>query len=129
MLNPGMRSDLARARHLGSARSGTGHFWLQRMTAVINPFVVFGFLAILVSLSGAGYEETVRTLRSPVVAIVMLLAILNISAHMRTGMQVIVEDYIHEEPTKLVLFIANTAFTAVVALTAAFAVLKLSFGG
>ena len=58
----------------------------------------------------------------------MLLFIASITAHMRIGMQVIIEDYVHDEVAKLVLIMANTFFTIAVALAAAYGILKLSFG-
>ena len=128
MLNPGTRTSLGRVRFLGAAGEGTGHFWRQRLTALANRFLVLAFLAILVSLSGAGYEETVATLGNPFVAIVILLAVLNISIHMRLVMQVIIEDYVHSEIPKFALLIGNWLFSWAVALTAAFAVLKIALG-
>lgn len=125
---PGMRTTLGKVRHLGSAHTGTGHFWQQRLTAVVNLILVTATLLVLVSLSGAGYEETVATLTNPFVAILLLLTILNVAIHMRLGMQVVIEDYVHDETTRLLALIANTAFSVAVALAAAFAVLMLNFG-
>ena len=68
----------------------------------------------------------VQILGSPLVAIVMLLFIGSITTHMRIGMQVIIEDYVHDEVTKLVLLMANT-FAVAVRLACAFAILMLSF--
>lgn len=124
----GMRTTLGKVRHLGSAHSGTGHFWTQRLTAVLNLILVTATFAVLVSLSGAGYEETVATLTNPFVAILLLLTIINVSTHMRLGMQVFIEDYVHGESLRLLALIANTAFSAAVALAALYAVLKLNFG-
>ena len=90
-----MRTPLGRVRGLGSARSGTSHFWRQRLTAVANVPLVISFVVILISLLGRNHAAVVQILGSPPVAIIMLLFILSITYHMRLGMQVIIEDYVH----------------------------------
>jgi succinate dehydrogenase / fumarate reductase membrane anchor subunit len=123
-----MRTPLARVRGLGSARSGTRHFWHQRVTALANVPLVIAFIVIVTSLLGRNHAAVVQILGSPVVAILMLLFILSVSYHMRLGMQVIIEDYVHAEGRKFLLLIANTFFAIAFALASAFAILKLSFG-
>ena len=123
-----LRTPLARVRGLGSAKSGTEHFWRQRLTAVANVPLTIAFVLIVVSLLGRNHAYVVQTLGSPLVAMLMLLFIGSSTYHMRIGMQVIIEDYVHDEVTKLVLVMANTFFAIVVGLTAAYAIFKLSFG-
>ena len=123
-----MRTPLRQVRGLGSAKSGTEHFWHQRLTAMANIPLTIGFVVILVSLMGRNHAAVVQILGSPFVAVLMLLFILSATAHMRIGMQVIIEDYVHDEVAKFTMLIANTFFTVVVALASAFAILKLSFG-
>jgi succinate dehydrogenase / fumarate reductase membrane anchor subunit len=123
-----LRTPLARVRGLGSAKSGTEHFWRQRLTAVANVPLTIAFVVIVVSLLGRNHAYVVQTLGSPLVAMLMLLFIGSSIYHMRIGMQVIIEDYVHDEVTKLVLVMANTFFAIVVGLTAAYAIFKLSFG-
>jgi succinate dehydrogenase / fumarate reductase membrane anchor subunit len=123
-----LRTPLARVRGLGSARSGTEHFWRQRLTAVANVPLTIAFVVIVVSLLGRNHAYVVQTLGSPLVAMLMLLFIGSSIYHMCIGMQVIIEDYVHDEVTKLVLVMANTFFAIVVGLTAAYAIFKLSFG-
>jgi len=122
------RTPLARVRALGSAKSGTGHFWHQRLTAIANVPLVIAFVLILVSLLGRSHAAVVQILGSPLVAIVMLLFIGSITYHMKLGMQVIIEDYVHDEKWKLAAVIANVFFAVAVGLAAAYAILKLSFG-
>jgi succinate dehydrogenase / fumarate reductase membrane anchor subunit len=81
-----------------------------------------------VSLLGRNHAYVVQTLGSPLVAMLMLLFIGSSIYHMRIGMQVIIEDYVHDGVTKLVLVMLNTFFAIVVGLTAAYAIFKLSFG-
>ena len=128
MSNPSMRTPLARVRGLGSARSGTGHFWHQRLTAIANVPLTIAFVLILVSLLGRSHAAVVQILGSPLVAIVMLLFIGSIAYHMKLGMQVIIEDYVHDEKWKFAAVIANIFFALAVGLAAVYAILKLSFG-
>jgi succinate dehydrogenase / fumarate reductase membrane anchor subunit len=123
-----MSTPLARVRGLGTAKSGTEHFWRQRLTAVANVPLTIAFVLILVSLLGRNHAFAAQTLGSPVVAIIMLLFILSITAHMRIGMQVVIEDYVHDEPHRLILLMLNTFFSLAVALASAYGILKLSFG-
>ncbi len=123
-----MRTPLGRVRGLGSAKSGTDHFWRQRLTAVANVPLVIAFVVIVVSLLGRNHAAVVQILGSPLVAILMLLFILSVTYHMRLGMQVIIEDYVQREGLRIALVIANTFFAIAVGLAAAYAILKLSFG-
>ena len=122
-----MSTPLARVRGLGAARAGTEHFWHQRLTAVANVPLSIAFVFILIALLRRNHAAVVQILGAPLVAVILLLLILSITTHMRLGMQVIIEDYVHEERTKLVLLMANTFFAIVVALASAFALLMLSF--
>ncbi len=122
-----MSTPLGRVRGLGAAKSGTQHFWRQRLTAVANVPLTIAFVLIVVTLLGRNHAAVVQILGSPLVAVIMLLFIFSITTHMRIGMQVIIEDYVHDEGTKLVLLMANTFFVVAVALASAFAILMLSF--
>jgi len=123
-----MRTPLRQVRGLGSSKSGTEHFWHQRLTAMANIPLTIGFVVVVASLMGRNHAAVVQILGSPLVAVLMLLFILSASIHMRIGMQVIIEDYVHDDFAKFALLIANTFFAVVVALASAFAILKLSFG-
>jgi succinate dehydrogenase / fumarate reductase membrane anchor subunit len=123
-----MSTPLARVRGLGAAKSGTEHFWHQRLTAVANVPLTIAFVLIVVSLLGRNHAAAAQILGSPLVAIIMLLFIVSVTTHMRIGMQVIIEDYVHEEPMRLILIMLNTFFTLAVALASAYGILKLSFG-
>ena len=125
---PTMRSPLGRISHFGSARSGTTHFWRQRLTAVANVPLTIAAVAIVIGLFGRNHAAVVRILGSSFVAIVMLLFILTSVYHMWLGMQVIIEDYVHDERLKFMTLMSNTFFCFAVGLTAAFAILNLSFG-
>ena len=127
--NSSMRTPLGRVRGLGSAKSGTEHFWLQRVTAVANVILTLIFLGVVISLFGKPYAAAMATLSHPLVAILMLLFIISGAVHMRLGMQVVIEDYIHGEGLKIAAVMANTFFAIAIGAACVFAVLKLSFGG
>ena len=123
-----MRTPLRQIRGLGSAKSGTEHFWRQRLTAIANVPLVIGFIVIVTSLLDRNHASVVQILGSPIVAIVMLLFILSVTYHMGIGMQVIIGDYARREGTRIVLLIANTFFVVAIGLASAYAILKLSCG-
>jgi succinate dehydrogenase / fumarate reductase membrane anchor subunit len=123
-----IRTPLARVRGTGSARSGTGHFWYQRLTAVANIPLTIAAVIILILLLGRNQAAAAQILGSPAVAIIMLLFVASTVIHMRIGMQVIIEDYVHDESAKLTLLMANTFFTIAVGLASIYGILKLSFG-
>ena len=127
--NSSKRTPLGRVRGLGSAKSGTGHFWLQRVTAVANVVLTVIFLGVVISLFGKPYAAAMATLSHPLVAILMLLFILSACVHMRLGMQVVIEDYVTNEGLKILAVMGNTFFAIAVGAASVYAVLKLSFGG
>ena len=123
-----MRTPLARVRGLGAARSGTGHFWHQRLTAIANVPLTIAFVVILIPLLGRSHATVVQILASPMVWILMLLFVGSATYHMKLGMQVIIEDYVHDERWKLAALIANIFFAIAICAACVYALLKLSLG-
>lgn len=123
-----MRTPLGRVRGYGSAKSGTEDFWRQRLTAVANVPLTIAGIIIVVSLLGRNHAAVVQILGSPLIAIILLLFFLSVTYHMRIGMQIVLEDYVHGDKLKLTLTMLNTFFTVAIGLSAAYAILKLSFG-
>jgi succinate dehydrogenase / fumarate reductase membrane anchor subunit len=122
------RTPLGRVRGLGSAKAGTEHFWLQRVTAVANIVLVCFLIWLVLALAGADYATVKRALARPEIAIPLLLLVLSGVVHMRLGMQTIIEDYVLSEGRKVVALMLNSFFAILVGITCVFAVLKLSFG-
>jgi succinate dehydrogenase / fumarate reductase, membrane anchor subunit len=123
-----MRTPLSRVRGYGSAKSGTDDFIRQRLTAIANIPLTIGAILIVISLLGRNHAATSQILGSTPVAIVMLLFVISVFYHMRIGMQMIIEDYVHDERTKYALLILNTFYTFAAGFAAIYAILKLSFG-
>jgi succinate dehydrogenase / fumarate reductase membrane anchor subunit len=123
-----MRTPLSRVRSLGSSHSGTSDFWRQRVTAVAMALLMVPVIVVVMMLLGRNQAGAAQILGSPVVAIVLLLFIIASSWHMKIGMQVVIEDYVHHEALKLVAIMANNFFSFAVALASIYAILKLSSG-
>lgn len=124
-----MRTPLKEVRRLGSAKEGADHFWMQRVTAASNLILTVFGIWLAVSLVGADHATFKATLANPFVALLLILFVVSAAIHMRIGMQVIIEDYIHGEAVKIGLLMLNGFFAIAVAAAGAFSVLKLSFGG
>lgn len=123
-----MRTPLARAKGLGAAHHGVNHWWIHRMTAVSNVPLIVSFVVIVALLAGRPWEEAVRIVSHPLVAILLLLAVISVTNHMRMGMQIIIEDYVHDRGYKIMVTIANTFYAVVIAVACLWAILKVSFG-
>jgi len=123
-----IRTPLGRVLGRGAAKSGTEHFWHQRLTSVAGLPLTIAVIVIAVALLGRSHAATVQILGSPLVAIILLLFILNTAYHGWIGVQEIIIDYVHEEKLKLLATIGNVFFIFLAAFAGAFAVLKLSFG-
>ena len=122
-----MKTPLGTVLGLGSAKTGTEHWWLQRVTAIANiPLVIFLIVFILCHL-GVDRAGLMASVRHPLVAIALALSFLSILWHMRLGMQVIIEDYVHGG-WRIVLLLGNAFFTIALGIAALYAILSLSFG-
>lgn len=120
-----LRSDLARVRGLGSAKSGAGHWWAQRVTALaLIPLVVW-FVAQIVHLVGAPHAAVVDWVASPIPAILLILLVVATFHHAQLGLQVVIEDYVHGEAAKLVWLLLVKGAAIVLGLSVVFAVFRM----
>jgi succinate dehydrogenase / fumarate reductase membrane anchor subunit len=125
---PSMRTPLGRVRNLGASHSGTSDFWRQRLTAVAMTLLIIPVIVIMLMLIGSNQAGAKLVLGWLPVAIILILFIIASAWHMKIGMQVVIEDYMHGEILKLAAIIANNFFSFAVALASIYAILKLSSG-
>jgi succinate dehydrogenase / fumarate reductase membrane anchor subunit len=123
-----MRTPLGRVLGLGSAKSGTEDFWLQRITAIASIPLTLAGLFLVISLTGRNYPAVKQIIGTPLVAVLLMLFIIANVVHMKIGVQVVIEDYVHEKLQKLTLITINNFFAWAVGLACVFAILKISFG-
>lgn len=121
-----IQTPLGRVRGLGSAKSGVAHFWHQRLSAAALVPLTIWFVWSVARYAGAPYAEVIEFFHNPFNAAAMLLFVLAGLYHMVLGLQVVVEDYIQREATRLglLLLVNFAAFAAGV--TAVIAVLRLA---
>jgi succinate dehydrogenase / fumarate reductase membrane anchor subunit len=123
-----MRTPLARVKGLGAAGHGVEHWWIHRVTAVSNVPLIISFVIIVAALAGSSYEQAIAIISHPLVAIILILAVISVTNHMRLGMQIIIEDYVHEKGYKIVAVIANNFYAVIIAVACLYAILKVSLG-
>jgi len=124
-----LRTPLARARGLGSAKDGLHHWWIQRLTAIaLIPLVVW-FAISLVMLSGADFNMVRAWIGSPLVMVLLILTIGVGLHHAQLGLQVVIEDYIHGEGRKLALILLVRFVAVLSGLAGVVAILRIGFGG
>ncbi len=127
-MNGDLRTPLARARGLGSAKAGVAHWWAQRLTAIaLIPLVVW-FAISLVMLSGADYAMARAWIGSPRVMVLLILTIGVGLHHGQLGLQVVIEDYVHGDGRKLALIVIVKFIAAAFGLAAILAILRIGLG-
>ncbi|MGE5501639.1 MAG: succinate dehydrogenase, hydrophobic membrane anchor protein [Ignavibacteriales bacterium] len=125
----GYRTPLGRARGLGAAGHGVGHWISERISSLaLVPLVLWVVLAGL-QLAGAGYDGAVAWVQHPLNAVLLVLLLAISFQHMHAGMRVIVEDYIHKTTTKAALLVLNLFVCVLFGALAVFSVLKVALSG
>jgi succinate dehydrogenase / fumarate reductase membrane anchor subunit len=120
------RTPVGRARGLGSAKSGTGHFWWQRVTAIVLALLVPWLVGTLVSLVGADLITVVTALSKPHNAILFAVFAVALFWHAKLGIQVVIEDYVHQRAVEITLLVLNTLLCTVGALAALYAIARIA---
>jgi succinate dehydrogenase / fumarate reductase membrane anchor subunit len=125
----GTGTGLGRVRGLGSAHEGPHHWWHQRVTAAANLLLLVWFVVSLARLPILDHQAVVLWLKSPFVAVPLVLLVISVFYHIRLGMQVFIEDYVHEEGSKIACLLILNAYCFVAGALCVFSILKIAFGG
>ena len=123
-----METPIGRVRGLGSAKTGAHHWWLERLTSVSTLLLFVWFFVSILRLPNLNYDTVTAWLNSPLAAVPMLLLIVSTFWHLKLGMQVVFEDYVHES-TRILSIVLTNFLTIAGAALAIFALLKIAFGG
>ncbi len=122
-----MKTPLKQVRGLGSSKTGTEHFWQQRATAVANVPLLICMIWFVLAHLGASRAEVIATLQNPFVALILIIGLASVFWHMRLGLQVVIEDYVHSHGLKFGALALNYAFATSMFAVAAYSILKMSF--
>jgi succinate dehydrogenase / fumarate reductase membrane anchor subunit len=123
-----MQSAIGRLRARGSAKSGFGHWKAQRVTAVINLVMLVWFVFQAMGMTGAGYVEWTAWFQSQVNASLLVILVLSTFYHVHLGFQVMVEDYVHNDATRIACLMAATVVIAILAASCVVSILMLATG-
>ena len=120
-----LRSPLGRARGLGAAKAGSHHWWGQRLTAIALVPLTLWFIFSVIDLSGASRQEVIGWLSSPLTMGLMIALIVTTFRHLQLGLQVVIEDYVHDDRLKLAAVLSIKGLSVVLALVCVVSVLKI----
>ena len=123
-----LRNPLKRARGLGSAQSGVGHWWTQRITAVALILLGLWFVFTVLSLLHADYATAKAAVAKPWNALLLILFVVIAFWHAVLGLQVVVEDYVHIRWKEVVLMVAIKFLAVLGALAGVLSVLRIALG-
>jgi succinate dehydrogenase / fumarate reductase membrane anchor subunit len=124
-----LRSPLGRTRGLGSAKSGTHHWWLQRLTSIaLIPLTIYPLAMLYIQARFGNYDSIIHWLRSPVSAACVILFLGVTAHHTAQGLQVVIEDYIHCETSKIASLILMKFVAVALFVIGTLATLKIMFG-
>jgi succinate dehydrogenase / fumarate reductase membrane anchor subunit len=124
-----MRSPLSKAVGLGSAKHGFSHWWWQRVSAIALIPLCLWFVYSMVCVAVGTHAEAVAWLSQPINASIMLLFVFTALFHAQTGLQVVIEDYVHTKWLNLILLLSIKFLSVAMAVLTAISVLKVVLGG
>lgn len=120
-----MRSQLGRVRGLGAAKSGVGHWWVQRLTALALVPLSLWFIFNVLHLLGAPHEAVIDWISSPWTIVLMIALVVATFQHAQLGLQVVIEDYIHDDAVRLAALLAVKAAAILLGMACVVSVLKM----
>ena len=120
-----MRSPLGRARGLGAARAGASHWWAQRLTAIALVPLTLWFLCGMIRMIGATRDDVVFWMAGPLPIVLMIVLVIATFHHLQLGLQVVIEDYVHNDALRIGSTLLVKAIAALLALACVIAVLRL----
>ena len=120
------RTSFRRVHDLGTAGGGVHHWWVQRLTAVALVPLSIWFVTSIILLAGSDHARVTAWIANPIVAVFLMVTLISMFYHLKLGLQVVIEDYIHAEPTKVVCLLVNKFGNTVLALSCIFSVLKVA---
>lgn len=124
-----IRTPLAHARGLGSAKSGTAHWWAQRVTAIALIPLVIWFVVSVIVMTGSSHDSVVAWIANPLTAVLMILLIIAVFHHMQLGLQVVIEDYVHTRWMQIALLLIVKGAALLLGVLGILSVLKIAIGG
>jgi succinate dehydrogenase / fumarate reductase membrane anchor subunit len=120
-----MRSQLGRARGLGSAKSGAAHWWAQRLTAIALVPLTLWFICAALRLVGASHQDLLAWIGGPIPIVLLIALVLATFYHLSLGLQVVIEDYVHAESARLITLLLTKGVIILLGLTCLISILKL----
>jgi len=124
-----IRTPLGRERGMGSAKTGTGHWWAQRVTALALIPLVIWFVISMIIVTGADHEAALAFIGSPINAVLLTLLIIAVFHHGQLGLQVVIEDYIQTKWLEVALILAVKGAAIFLGVASVYAVIAIALGG
>ncbi len=123
------RTPLGRARGLGSAKTGAGHWWAQRVTALALVPLIIWFVVSMITVTGADHEAAKAFIGSPINAVLLILLIIATFHHGHLGLQVVIEDYINTKWLEVALILSVKGAAIFLGVASVYAVFAIALGG
>jgi succinate dehydrogenase / fumarate reductase membrane anchor subunit len=123
-----LRSPLSKVSYLGSAKAGFSHWWSQRVSAIAIALLGIWLLIEIIAWPNFSYGELMSWFQSPITAVLLMLTIISVAYHSKLGIEVIVEDYVHNKGIKTLVLVSSTLMHFFLLALGVFSVFILFFG-